>query len=62
MSETIRIKRGLDIKLRGKAEKSLLVVEPKTVALQPTDFIGLTPRLLVKEGDSVSIGTAVGCS
>lgn len=61
MSETIRIKRGLDIKLRGKAEKSLLVVEPKTVALQPTDFIGLTPRLLVKEGDSVSIGTALFC-
>lgn len=61
MSETIKIKQGLDIKLKGKAEKSLQVVHPKQVALQPTDFVGLTPRLLVKEGDAVKVGTPLFC-
>lgn len=61
MSETIKIKRGLDIKLRGKAEKSTLVIEPEAVAIQPTDFVGLTPRLLVKEGDAVKVGTPLFC-
>lgn len=61
MSETIKIKQGLDIKLKGKAEKALQVIEPKQVALQPTDFTGLTPWLLVKEGDEVKTGTPLFC-
>ena len=52
------IKRGLDIKLAGAAEK-LIEAAPLApyVALKPTDFLGIKPKLLVAEGDSVKIGT-----
>ena len=59
MTETIRIKRGLNINLVGKAEKKLGdISQSETFALKPTDFIGLNrPKLLVKEGDIVRAGT-----
>lgn len=61
MDKAIKIKQGLDIKLKGKAEKVIQPVTPKQVAIQPTDFVGLTPRLLVKEGDEVQVGTPLFC-
>ena len=36
-------------------------VIPDYFALHPTDFIGLTPRLLVQEGDQVQVGTPLFC-
>ena len=48
MTQVIKIKQGLDIKLKGKAERAVSCPEPESFALQPTDFIGLTPRLLVQ--------------
>jgi len=30
-------------------------------AMKPTDFVGLTPRLLVEEGDGVAVGDALFC-
>ena len=50
MSNTLRIKKGVDIRLTG--EPSLEcgdAPQPKVVAIQPTDFPGLTPKLAVKE-------------
>lgn len=62
MSDIIRLKKGLDINLKGKAEKIIFKSErPAFVALKPGDFIGLTPKLLVKAGDSVNVGDQLFC-
>ena len=54
----IRIRKGLDIRLVGKAEKVYERLGAAEVyALQPTDFPMLTPKMLVHEGDSVKAGT-----
>ncbi len=58
MSDLIRIKKGLDINLEGKAERNLS--ETKTsvfYAVKPTDFHGLTPKVIAKPGDEVKAGT-----
>lgn len=57
MTQVIKIKQGLDIKLKGQAEKVVECLEAKFCAIQPTDFIGVTSRLLVQEGDAVEVGT-----
>lgn len=58
MSKVIKLKKGLDIKLVGGARKELtkLPLLP-TYAVCPDDFVGLTPKLLVKAGDAVKAGT-----
>ena len=62
MSEIIRIRRGLDIKLQGKAEKIYLKTERSLLyAIKPTDFTGITPRLAVKPGDLVKTGSLLFC-
>ncbi|MBQ6771751.1 MAG: Na(+)-translocating NADH-quinone reductase subunit A [Bacteroidales bacterium] len=61
MTQVIKIKQGLDIKLKGKAERAVSCQEPESFALQPTDFVGLNPRLLVSEGDQVKVGTTLFC-
>ncbi len=58
MSKYIKIKKGLDIKLAGEAHKTIAGIPlPKTFAIKPADFTGLTPKLLVKEADVVLAGT-----
>jgi Na+-transporting NADH:ubiquinone oxidoreductase subunit A len=58
MSHHIKIKKGLNIKLLGEAEKVISTAPmPETCALQPPDFFSLVPRLDVKEGDEVLAGT-----
>ncbi len=58
MSKVIQIKRGLDIKLKGEAEKiSVKADRSQFYGLKPTDFSGLTPKLTVKEGDEVKAGS-----
>ena len=59
MSKSIRIKKGLDIKLKGQAEKVLKDVDVKLYALKPTDFEGVFPKMLVKVGDKVKAGSGV---
>lgn len=62
MSRVIRIKRGLNIPLKGEAEKVFSRVhQSDTFAVKPTDFPGLTPKLLVNEGDSVKAGSPLFC-
>lgn len=53
----IKIKKGLDIKLMGEAEKTISDLKPKSYAIKPTDFIGVFPKMLVKEGDTVKAGS-----
>lgn len=59
MSNIIKIKRGLDIKLKGQPMKELKAVEIKEYALKPTDFIGVFPKMLVNVGDKVKAGTPI---
>ena len=58
MSKIIKLRKGLDINLQGKASESLAEVPlAKQYAVSPLDFEGLTPKLLVKVGDKVKAGT-----
>ncbi len=58
--ETIRLRKGLDLKLKGEPQKKVLkTITPEVVAVLPSDFKGVTPRLLVKEGDTVKAGQFV---
>ncbi len=57
MSNVIKIKKGLNIKLIGDAEKTIKELSTDQYAIKPTDFIGVIPRMLVKEGDAVKAGT-----
>ena len=60
MSEQIRLKKGLDLPVKGAALRKIsMTVVPDVVALKPTDFRNLTPKMLVKEGDVVKAGTPV---
>ena len=61
MAEII-IRKGLTIKLVGEAIKKISTLPvPETVALKPPNFRGLTPSLLVKEGEEVQSGTPLFC-
>jgi Na+-transporting NADH:ubiquinone oxidoreductase subunit A len=58
MSKAIKIRRGLNIRLKGQAvleykEATL----PEIFAIKPPDFLGLTPKLVVKAGADVKAGT-----
>ncbi len=60
MSNNIDLKQGLNIPISGAAvQKTRKTVSPDVIAVKPTDFKGLTPRLLVKEGDRVLAGSPV---
>ncbi len=58
MAEVIKIKKGLDINLKGKAEKRIEGdIFPVDFGIRPDDFEGVIPRLAVKPGDHVLIGS-----
>ena len=57
MSKDIRIKKGLNIKLVGEAEKTTTKTNLSSVyAVKPEDFHGITPKLVAKEGAEVKAG------
>ena len=57
MSKDIRIKKGLDIKLVGEAEKVTTNISLSSIyAVKPEDFHGITPKLVAKEGTEVKAG------
>jgi Na+-transporting NADH:ubiquinone oxidoreductase subunit A len=60
MSDIIKIKKGLNIRLQGKAEKIFVKAKKAELyAVKPTDFHGITPKLTVKPEDRVKAGTAL---
>ncbi len=60
MSKTINLRKGLDIKLVGEADKVKSNVDQSDVfAIKPPDFHGLIPKLTVKVGDKVKAGTTI---
>ncbi|XMO87289.1 Na(+)-translocating NADH-quinone reductase subunit A [Algibacter sp. AS12] len=57
MSNDIRIKKGLDIKLVGEAEKTVeQAVISNYCTIRPEDFHGVIPKLVAKEGTTVKAG------
>ncbi|MEJ6695341.1 MAG: Na(+)-translocating NADH-quinone reductase subunit A [Chitinophagales bacterium] len=56
-----KLSRGFDIKLKGKAKKSIAIYNSATYAIKPTDYKGLQPipKMLLKEGAKVKAGEKI---
>lgn len=60
MKTLYKIKKGLDLKLEGEAVAALTVLpQSEEYAVMPTDFPGIMPRTVVKEGEKVLAGDAL---
>lgn len=60
MANVIKLRKGLDINLKGKpVEETAAVKQAGEYALVPDDFCGLKPKLVVHEGDAVKVGDAL---
>lgn len=60
MSNDIKIKKGLDIKLKGIAEKTTeKAVLSNFYMLRPDDFHGVIPKMVLKEGAKVKAGEPI---
>ena len=60
MSTDIKIKKGLNIKLKGVANHVISTANrSKTFAVNPPEFHGVLPKLAVNEGDKVKVGDTV---
>jgi Na+-transporting NADH:ubiquinone oxidoreductase subunit A len=58
MSSSVKLKKGLNIRIGGIAEKNLVPdVQSTLYGVKPVDFPGLTPKLDVKPGDKVLAGS-----
>ena len=61
MSKIVKLKKGFDMKLVGKAPLEIAnLAGSQTFAIKPTDFPGIQrPKVLVNEGDTVKAGTPI---
>jgi Na+-transporting NADH:ubiquinone oxidoreductase subunit A len=59
MAETIKIKQGVNIPLVGEAVKEVIESLSDSCALRPADFHGVVPKLVLKEGADVKVGTPI---
>ena len=60
MASVIKLSKGLDMNLKGKAVKEKVTfVRGSELALTPDAFVGMTPKVVVKEGDMVKAGDAL---
>ena len=60
MVNVIKLNKGLNINLKGRAaEKKILLKSNGKFALVPDDFVGVTPKVVVREGDKVQAGDAL---
>lgn len=57
MERLYKTKKGLDLNLKGQAQLNLCKADLSAeYALSPSDFHGMVPRIVVKEGDKVQAG------
>ena len=57
MANVIKLRKGLDINLKGKAAAEVVAVKaPGFYAIVPDDFTGVTPKVVVKEQEYVMAG------
>lgn len=60
MANIIKLRKGLDINLKGKpVQETFDVKQSASYALMPDDFTGVTPKVVVKEQMSVKAGDAL---
>ena len=60
MANVISLRKGLDINLKGRAEEKKIQLKSNgKFALVPDDFEGVTPKVVVKEGEKVKAGDAL---
>lgn len=60
MANVIKLRKGLDINLKGKAARKRIDAKPVgEYALVPADFVGVVPKVVVREGDHVKAGDAL---
>ena len=60
MSKLIKLRKGLDVNLKGKAALETVSVKcPGEYALVPDEFTGMKPKVVVNEGDTVLAGDAL---
>ncbi len=59
MSKVIKIKKGKDLKLAGKASLEVQSIQSKTYAVKPQEYPFVWPKLNVKVGDEVKAGTSL---
>ena len=60
MANVIKLNKGLDINLKGRAEEKKIQLKSNgKFALAPDDFEGVTPKVVVREGDKVKAGDAL---
>lgn len=59
MRRTINLKKGLNMRLEGSLADTTVAatIMPDRIAIVPDDFPGFLPKLDVKDGDTVSIGS-----
>lgn len=59
-NQDFHLRKGLDIRLKGKAEEQKIQLKSNgKYALVPDDFEGVTPKVVVHEGDHVNAGDAL---
>ncbi len=57
MVKVVKLRKGLNIRLKGTATKEKKRIPPSgEYALVPEDFVGVTPKVVVREGDKVKAG------
>ena len=60
MSKAVKIRKGLNIALQGEADKVCAnAKQAKQYAIKPTDFHGVMPKLLGKEGHKLKAGSVL---
>ena len=60
MAKVIKLRKGLNINLKGKAEAKVVAIDASEVyGLVPDAFVGVKPKLVAKEGDVVKAGDAL---
>ena len=58
MANTIKISKGLDIKIDGKAIEKISKIQPsRVIEIIPDHIHGITPKVTVKEGEAIKAGT-----
>ena len=60
MVNVVKLRKGLNINLKGKAIQKKVTIElPSEIGLVPAAFEGVVPKVVVNEGDSVKVGDAL---
>ena len=58
MAKTIKLSKGLNIKIEGKAQEKITKVKPSSVIeINPDYYHGIVPKMIVKGGETIMAGS-----